>query len=104
LTSKLHISMRDLTKIFMSRFLLEIPTLGVDIVKLNKALYSLKQSDRQWYLTISNFLIKQGFSQSFSEKHVFFKKNNNLLVCIIGLYVDDIIITGYKNKIRNIVK
>jgi len=79
--------MRDLTKIFISRFLLEIPTLGGDIGNLTSLWFKIFRSTKN--LTISNFLIKQGFSQSISEKCVFFKKNNNLLICIIGLDVDD---------------
>jgi len=71
--------------------------------KLRKALYGLKQSGRQWYLTISEFLIEQGFIQLSSEKCIFKKTVNGKLVCIIGLYVDDIAIAGLVKEISNII-
>jgi len=40
-----------------------------------------------------------------SESYIFRKYNNNhKLVCIIGLYVDDMVITGYITVIDKIVK
>jgi len=72
--------------------------------KLNKALYGLKQSGRQWYITLCNFLIENGFTQLKSESCIFKKVDKNKkLVCIIGIYVDDMIITGYDSEIKNIV-
>eukprot|EP00833_Pecoramyces_ruminatium_P001431 jgi/Orpsp1_1/1175463/evm.model.c7180000054002.1 len=71
--------------------------------KLNKALYGLKQSGRQWYITISTFLIEQGFHQLSSEKCLFKRIKNGKLVCLIGLYVDDMVITGNINEIKYIV-
>eukprot|EP00833_Pecoramyces_ruminatium_P014940 jgi/Orpsp1_1/1188972/evm.model.d7180000068605.1 len=67
--------------------------------KLNKALYGLKQSGRQWYITISTFLIEQGFHQLSSEKCLFKRIKNGKLVCLIGLYVDDMVITELKTNI-----
>ena len=71
--------------------------------KLRKALYGLKQSGCQWYLTISEFLIEQGFIQLSSEKCIFKKTVNGKLVCIIGLYVDDMAIAGLVKEINNII-
>ena len=71
--------------------------------KLNKALYGLKQSGRQWYITISSFLINQGFKQLTSEKCLFKRIVNNKLVCLIGLYVDDMVITGEIKEIKCII-
>ena len=78
------------------------PNFGRGYWKLNKALYGLKQSGRQWYKTISKFLIEQGMEQLKSESCVFKKVINRKLVCIIGLYVDDMIVTGEKEEINKI--
>ena len=75
--------------------------------KLNKALYGLRQAGRQWFLTISNFLIKNGFQQLSSEQCIFKKVKNNKLITLIGLYVDDMLICGSTsetNKIINKIK
>ncbi len=66
--------------------------------RLNKALYGLKQSGRQWNETITKFLISIGFVQLSSEPCIFKKVRNGKISCIIGIYVDDMIITGDKNE------
>ncbi len=64
--------------------------------KLNKSLYGLKQSGRNWNSTITEFLIKIGFKQCKNEHCLFYHINNeNKVSCLIGLYVDDMIITGF---------
>ena len=63
-------------------------------LKLNKALYGLKQSGRQWNETITSFLKSIGFKQLLSEPCMFAKINSGKTLCIIGLYVDNMIITG----------
>ena len=60
---------------------------------LNKALYGLKQSDGQWNKTITKFLTENKFHQSTTDPCVFFKKQKDELTCIIGLYVDDMLIS-----------
>ena len=76
--------------------------------KLNKALYGLRQSGRQWYKTISDFLIQNNYIQLNSEPCVFRKYNREKkITCIIGLYVDDMLICGNDNEIQatiNIIK
>jgi len=71
--------------------------------KLNKAVYGLKQSGRRWNQTITKFLNKNGFKQIKSEKCIFKYSKNNKTKCIIGLYVDDMIITGEDKEIQNII-
>jgi len=73
------------------------PNYGKGYWRLEKALYGIKQSGRQWNEIISKFLIKNNFNQSLTDECIFYKKENNRLICLIGLYVDDIIITG-ENK------
>ena len=64
--------------------------------KLNKSLYGLKQSGRNWNATITEFLLSIGFKQCKNEPCLFYYINErNEVSCIIGLYVDDMIITGF---------
>ena len=72
--------------------------------KLNKALYGFKQSGRQWNKTITKFLTKLGFKQILSEKCIFKYSIKNKTKCLIGLYVDDMIISGEDKIITNIIK
>jgi len=64
--------------------------LGDDIgrvCRLNKALYSLKQSPQVWYYTLSDFLIEVGFQPLTSNNLVFIKNN-----MFITVYIDDLLI------------
>jgi len=70
------------------------PNFGKGYWKLNKALYSLKQSGSQWNIIISNFLINNGYTQLISDKCIFVKYKNNKLNYLIGLYIEDMIIKG----------
>ena len=78
------------------------PNYGKGYWKLNKALYGLKQSGRQWNQTISKFLIDNNFTQSLVDECIFYKKEKGKLVCLIGLYVDDMMITGETKEVKDI--
>ena len=69
--------------------------------KLNKAIYGLKQSGREWNKEINKFLTKIGLRRMVSEPCIYVKndKNKNIL-CIVGIYVDDILIAGKENEIK----
>lgn len=67
------------------------------VLKLNRALYGLKESPRVWNDTFSNFAIKNKLKRSRFDCCLYYNKDIWLL-----LYVDDILITGEKDKIRNI--
>jgi len=71
--------------------------------KLNKALYGLKQSGRQWNKTIDRFLRKNNFKPLKAEPCIYVYKENNKAKCLIGLYVDDMVIAGEKTIISNII-
>ncbi len=68
-----------------------------------KALYGLKQSGRQWYHTISKYITSNDFKQSKTEPCIFYKLNNDNIVCLIGIYVDAIIITGINKEIKDFI-
>ena len=63
--------------------------------KLKKAIYGLKQSGREWNLQLNSFILKIGFERLTSEPCLYIKRNNqNNITCILGVYVDDILIAG----------
>jgi len=72
--------------------------------KLNKVLYGLKQSERVWNETITVFLENIGFQQLVSEPCIFKKVNKESTSCIIGIYVDDMIITDKDQEISKTIK
>ena len=57
---------------------------------LFKARYGLKQAPRAWYDTLSEFLLKNGFSRGVIDKTLFFKMHKNDMI-LVQVYVDDII-------------
>ena len=66
------------------------------LVKLKKSLYGLKQAGREWYLSISKFLIEKiGCKQSKCDPCLFRVKNRKV---IIFLYVDDILVMAENDK------
>jgi len=72
--------------------------------KLNKALYGLKQAAREWNNNINETLKNIGFIRLSSEPCLYKKVKNNKIVCIVGIYVDDILITGIEEEIDKTVK
>ena len=73
--------------------------------KLNKALYSLKQSGRMWNETFNKVLISLNFKRFISDPCVYIKKDNDSNIkCILAVYVDDIIISGTDAEIKKTKK
>jgi len=68
-------------------------------VKLQKSLYSLKQSGRMWYNRLSEFLLQKGYTTNDDSPCVFIKKSQTGF-CIISVYVDDLNITGHVQDIN----
>ena len=62
------------------------------ICKLKKSLFGLKQSDRNWYLTIKNFLSQLNFTPAIQDECFFIKKSENAIEGIVCLWVDDMVI------------
>jgi hypothetical protein len=58
------------------------------VCHLNPSLYGLKQSPRLWYLTISAYLCKNGFSVSNADPSILI----NVTGIILLLYVDDVLL------------
>jgi hypothetical protein len=57
------------------------------VLKLKKSLYGLKQSPRNWNLTLHNWLIADGFVQSTADAGLYIYPDR----CLLAIYVDDII-------------
>lgn len=71
------------------------------VLKLNKAMYGLKQSARAWYTRVEESLLKLGFSKSSNEPCLFMKIHDNVKV-YVALFVDDFFVfyncnTTYRN-------
>jgi hypothetical protein len=67
------------------------------VLKLNKSLYGLKQAGRLWNKLMDVFLIKHGYKRSVTDKCFYFKIENGE-IAIVGLYVDDLLVTGSKQS------
>ena len=73
------------------------------VCRLNKSIYGLKQAPRCWNDAIDLLIKKLSFIQSDSDSCVYVRNKDNDL-CIIALYVDDIIIAAKSLKQIEIVK
>ena len=64
------------------------------VCKLQKSLYGLKQSPRQWYAKIDDFLVGTlKFVASMNDPCLYVRKSESTIL-IIALYVDDLLIVG----------
>jgi len=70
-------------------------------VRLNKSIYGLKQSPRQWYQRLTGFLLPLGFVTANFDSCVLIHKDYQLIVAI---YVDDITLAGPDRPQRDNLK
>jgi hypothetical protein len=68
------------------------------VCKLNKSLYGLKQSGRNWHNLLHDYLVDQKFVQSLSDSCVYTRFNENSKVIIIT-WVDDMIIAASDKQV-----
>jgi len=73
------------------------PTFPNHVYKLKKALHGLKQAPRAWYETLTEFLVNQGYIKGGSDKSLFVKEENEILM-IAHIYVDHIVFGGMSNQ------
>ena len=71
--------------------------------KLNKSLYGLKQSGRNWHTVFHDFLLTLNFIQSSADACVYVKNHDEELFFIL-VWVDDIILATKHDKIMENVK
>jgi len=67
------------------------------VYKLSKALYGLKQVPKALNIRLDKSLKKLGFTKCLSEQ-VVYKRGAGRTVVILGVYVDDLIVTGSEKK------
>jgi len=72
--------------------------------RLQRALYGLKQSPREWYNNINTYLYCIGFKRLVSEPCLYFRQDDEDNNCIISLYVDGLVIAGSSSDVVNKVK
>jgi len=68
---------------------------------MNRSIYGLKQSPRQWYQRLTRFLIPLGFVTAYFDPCVLIHVDNQV---IIAIYVDDITIAGPNTAKREDLK
>ena len=72
----------------------EVPRKDKKLVyKLNKSLYGLKQSGRNWNSVLNDELIRNGFKQSLADPCMYVKHDGKDIVILL-MWVDDIIIAS----------
>ena len=74
------------------------------VCKLNKSLYGLKQSGRNWNNTLNKFFSENEFTQSRVDPCVYFRKSDDMCVAIIVVWVDDLIIGTREVELLNEIK
>lgn len=73
------------------------------VLKLNKALYGLKQASRMWNEKFNNFMLKIGFKRCASDRCLYVKNDNDILIYVL-LYVDDLLIISKDMRKITIIK
>ena len=68
------------------------------VCKLNKSLYGLKQTPRQWYKKFESFMTNLGYHNAQADQCVFMKRYVDGDFIILLLYVDDMLIVGNSTK------
>jgi hypothetical protein len=65
------------------------------VLKLDKALYGLRQAPRAWNAKLDATLVSLGFTRC-SLEHGVYRRDNTESYLLVGVYVDDLVITGSK--------
>ncbi|KAF8672420.1 hypothetical protein HU200_049631 [Digitaria exilis] len=73
------------------------------VLRLHKALYGLRQAPRAWNAKLDATLLSLGFRRSDSE-HGVYTRGEKQRRLIVGVYVDDLIITGGDNTELQVFK
>ena len=67
------------------------------VLKLRKALYCLRQAPRAWNNKLDETLKLMGFIRSINDQAVYSLNRKEIKLCV-GVYVDDLIITGSNSE------
>ena len=71
---------------------------------LLKSLYGLKQSSRQWYQRIDQFLLLHGFIRLTSDANIYIQKDNTNGFLILTIYIDDCILVSNNSSLIHDLK
>ena len=84
---------------------LKSPSNNNKVCKLLKSLYGLKQSPRQWYAKMHEFLVNELKFISSINDPCLYTRHTGSSILLLALYVDDLLITGSdKAEIREMKK
>ncbi|GJZ98842.1 putative ribonuclease H-like domain-containing protein [Tanacetum coccineum] len=78
----------------------EDPYFPNKVCKVEKALYGLHQAPRAWYVTLSTYLLDNGFYRGQIDKTLFIKRHKDDIL-LVQVYVDDIIFRSTKKQMSN---
>jgi hypothetical protein len=73
-----------------------IPGKEGKVLRLRKTLYGLRQAPRVWNAKLDSTLKGMGFGQSPHEAAIY-RRGNRGNTLLVGVYVDDLVITGTKD-------
>ncbi|GKG22285.1 putative ribonuclease H-like domain-containing protein, partial [Tanacetum coccineum] len=68
------------------------------VYKVFKALYGLHQAPREWYETLANYLLGNGFKRGKIDQTFFIKKQKGDIL-LVQVYVDDIIFSSTNKEL-----
>lgn len=76
---------------------------GGQILRLHKSIYGLKQSGRQWFKKLTDYLTNEGkFAQCVKDPCIFRKQSDDSTIVVL-VYVDDFLITGKGQKLQETI-
>ncbi|GJV04651.1 putative ribonuclease H-like domain-containing protein [Tanacetum coccineum] len=76
----------------------EDPDFPDRVYKIEKALYGLHQVPKEWYETLSTYLLDNGFQRGKIDKNLFIRRDNGDIL-LVQVYVDDIIFGSTKKSL-----
>jgi hypothetical protein len=69
------------------------------VLKLNQALYGIKQAPREWFKEISSTLHSFGYSSCIKDTCLYVKKTKTNNIILLGLFVDDMPVAYHSCKV-----
>ena len=96
----------DVSSAFLSENLNEVLYIRFrrETYRLKKCLYGLRQAGFMFYKKLSNLLLNQGFQQCHGDDPcVYFRKEPNNFLSIIGVLTDDLLFCMESDKIQGVV-
>jgi ATP-binding cassette subfamily B (MDR/TAP) protein 1 len=82
----------------------EDPTHPDWVCQLDRSLYGLKQSPRQWNVALHKALTDLGLSNSKYDPTLYFKNQDKKLIGALTTHVDDLAIVGEPLFVSNLIK